>query len=184
MKNTTKFIIALILIAVLAMIGAFIFVGRGGDDSAGSGETAEDPALELNEDGYEMPEEEMVLEDDPTTKEYDNGIYFDEEGEGAEISLRKSSVTDFYGTWQATSGQAAYFYGNVEITINGDKTWKGNITDEPLKGRWQEKGGGLYLTSEIFNCDLNFSSEGNLLMQEDYGDEYDDDAVIVVLTRK
>lgn len=179
MKNTSKIIIALIAIAAIAIIAAFLFANAGGKSE--DDQTSADPALEEQE--YEMPEEEMVLEDDPTTADYDNGIYFDEEGEDAEVETKKAPESDFIGKWTATSGQAAYYYGNVDLTIETNGTWSGNITEEKLKGKWKAQGGGLYLTSDVFNCTLQFSSDGNLLMQEDYEDS-DEEAVIVVLTRK
>lgn len=182
MKNTSKIIIALIAIAAVAVVAAFLFAGKeSGKDTSSNEDTSETAVTEDNQD-YVMPEE-VVLEDDPTTKDYDNGINFDEEIEDAEIEYKKSSVDDFIGSWEATSGQSAYFYGNVDLTINPDGTWTGNITEEPLKGKWKEQGGGIYLTSEIFNCNLTFTADGTLIMQEDYEDT-DDEAVLVVLTHK
>ncbi len=181
MKNSSKVILALLAVAAVALIASFVFANLGNDS-----ESAEAPADVNTADSkeYVMPEEEMVLEDDPTTADYDNGIYFDEEGEDVEVETKNASESDFIGAWEATSGQAAYLYGNVELTIETNGTWKGNITEEPLKGRWQKRGEGIYLTSEIFNCTLTFSKDGTLMMQEDYNDDSGDEASIIVLTRK
>lgn len=181
MKNNTKVIIALIAIALAALLAAFIFA-RFTTDSE-TPDVQDSAVSDGQETEYEMPEEEIVLEDDPTTKDYDNGIYFDEETEDAAIETKKASENEFIGSWEATSGQAAYLYGNVELKIETNGKWTGTITDEPLKGRWQKQGDGLYLTSEIFNCTLTFTSDGTLIMQEDY-EETDEEAPVVVLTRK
>ena len=176
MKQTTKVIIAIFCIGIL-VIGVIFFTSQLGNDTSGDA----DPGSAQTESSDLQKETE--LEDDPTAKEYDNGIVFEEEGEDVEVSVKEAPEKDFIGSWAATSSQSEYFYGNVDIKIAADGTWSGNITDEQLSGRWKKQGKGLYLTSDLINLTLQFSSDNNLLMQQVYEDS-DDEAVIMVLTRK
>ena len=181
MNNKKRIFLIFLCIGLITFSG-----GCSGFDLFGTGE---EEAVPSSSGGGSTPavqdeqESEPVLEDDPTTKEYDNGIYFDEEEEDAVIETKKADVLDFTGSWEATSGQSAYMYGNVDLKINANGTWTGNISEEPLNGKWKKDGDTLLLSSEIFNCTLQFSKDGNLLMQEVYEDS-DEEAVIVVLTKK
>ena len=176
MKNSIKVIIALVCIALLALGGSYLasrFSGGPQDE-----DTAYDESIDTSQ-----ASEASDDEDDPITKDYDNGIYFEEEEEDAVITPKKAQESDFVGRWEATSGQSAYYYGNVELNIKENGTWTGNITEEPLTGKWVRKDAGIYLTSEIFNCTLEFTQEGSLIMLEDYEDS-DEEPVVVVLTKK
>lgn len=138
----------------------------------------EDEPTEVTED---FPAEDIAEEEE----DYDNGIYFDEEGEFAEINTEKVSQENFYGSWTATSGKAMYLFGNFDITIKSDGSWSGNIADEPLKGKWVQNGDGLSLTSELFDFDLAFTKEGALVMKHVPDDDYEEsDPIIIVLTKK
>ena len=122
-----------------------------------------------------VTEEDLDEEDD-----YDNGISFEEEEDGADIQFATSDVADFYGSWTATSGQSLYFYGNVDITIKEDNTWSGNVADVDLQGSWEKSDQGITLSSELFDAELAFTEEGKLVMQENR----DDTVLTAVLTKK
>lgn len=116
------------------------------------------------------------------TEDYDNGIYFDEEADGAEIVAKKKSSDEFVGSWKATSGQSIYQYGNVDIEVKEDGTWSGNVSREPLTGKWSETNEGLHLTSDLFDCDLMFTEDNVLVMR--YSPNEDGEYLTTVLTKK
>jgi hypothetical protein len=141
-------------------------------------EVEEDP-----ESDVEYIEEEEIA-DDPTTADYDNGIIFEEEDEDTELTTAEKSPSDFFGTWEATSAQSHYQYGNIDLTVKEDGTWEGNISDDDLKGEWIEKDGGLYMTSEYFNFQLAYTDK-DVLVMEYWPDEDDPEYCLVsVLTKK
>ena len=94
------------------------------------------------------------------------GIIFDEEVDGAELHYTKKDPSKFVGVWEATSDQAAHFYGNVYIKVNDDNTWVGNITDEEVVGKWRETQTGIKLESDYWNYNLDFDDGGALIMTE------------------
>ena len=99
---------------------------------------------------------------------FDNGIVYDEEVEGAEISFKDAAnEEDFYGSWSAESGHSLYLYGNVDLTIEEGGKWHGNIVDEDTEGTWTFDGKSMKLTSELFEVTLTFAEDGKLIMQED-----------------
>ena len=116
-----------ICIMLAAAIGLFL-MGCGSKEAP-----AEEPVQEDSEITMDDIEEMEGAEEE----NYDNGISFEEEADGAEITTQKADVKDFMGSWEATSGQAKYQYGNVDFTIKEDGTWTGNITDEDFEGKEQ-----------------------------------------------
>ena len=99
--------------------------------------------------------------------DYDNGIEFEEEAEGAELSFKNAEPEDFEGSWVATSGQAMFMYGNVNLTIEPKGKWHGNVAGEDLEGVWTYSNGSLELHNELFNSTLSFTKDNKLIMQED-----------------
>lgn len=99
--------------------------------------------------------------------DYDNGIEFAEEVEGAELKFKKAQPEDFEGSWTATSGQSLFLYGNVNLAIEPKGKWHGNVAGEDLEGGWTYTNGSLALHSELFNCVLSFTDDNKLIMQED-----------------
>lgn len=170
MKDYMKKFICIMLVATIGL-----FLISCGSKSTSAEETAEDDS-EITMDDIENME-------NAEEEDYDNGIVFDEEADGAEIVKKKADVKDFVGSWEATSGQAKYQYGNVDFTINEDGTWKGNITDEDFEGKWEESEDGIRLTCDVFECTLAFTDKGVLVMQYDPEDE-SGDLVTSVLTKK
>lgn len=123
------------------------------------------------------------IPDDPTAKNYDNGIVFEEEGDGYEVSLTEKGSDAFIGSWEATSGYSHYLFGNLELDILKDGKWTGNVTDEDLSGTWEEKDGGIYLSGDVFKGQLNFSDSGTLLLQYlPYEDSTEPE--VIVLSKK
>ncbi|HHW94871.1 MAG TPA: hypothetical protein GX736_02940 [Mogibacterium sp.] len=127
-------------------------------------------------------EPEVIYDPDEVEEEYDNGIAYEEEEEGAELTFSESSEDAYIGTWESTSGKAAYLYGNIEITIKSDYTWKATIADEPLSGKWKATEKSIELTSELFNASLSFTDKGTLILQEDRDGE--GEAINTVMTKK
>ena len=130
----------------------------------------------------EVSMEEIADEQAEGTEDYDNGIYFDEEADGAEIVAKKKSSDEFVGSWKATSGQSIYQYGNVDIEVKEDGTWSGNVSREPLTGKWSETNEGLHLTSDLFDCDLMFTEDNVLVMR--YSPNEDGEYLTTVITKK
>ena len=165
-KKLVCIIIALTLIALLAI---YIIISKTtktpGTDSDGSGVTMDD-----------------IMEMQGNSTDYDNGIYFEEELDSAEIVSVKKSSDDFIGSWKATSGQAAYQYGNVDLVIKANGEWSGNVSDEELSGEWTETDEGLHLTSTLFDCDLVFTDSGSLVMR--YTPNEDEEYLNTVLTKQ
>ena len=75
-----------------------------------------------------------------------------------------------------------YQYGNVDIEVKEDGTWSGNVSREPLTGKWSETDEGLHLTSDLFDCDLMFTEDNVLVMR--YSPNEDGEYLTTVLTKK
>lgn len=74
----------------------------------------------------------------------------------------------FYGRWVATSEQAEYLYGNLEITINEDGTFTGNVTDEDFGGNWEKTETGIKFESEILSGELFFGDKCKMVIYDEY----------------
>jgi hypothetical protein len=175
---TTKLKKILTIAAVLLMCLSLASCGKSASTET---EDVEDQDQEI--EIIEQEDDEYVDPDDPTTKNYENGITFEEEVEGAQIVTAKKSAEDFVGDWEATSGQSLYQYGNVDITVNENGTWTGNIATDDLEGSWTEDGDGLSMTSEYFDFQLVFT-DNDVLVMKYWPDEDDNDYIATVLTRK
>ena len=127
-------------------------------------------------------EPDVAVEDttEDNAADQNNDIYYEEENEGVELEIKKKPADDFVGSWGATSAQALYQYGSVDININNDGTWSGYIAHEDLEGTWKETQDGLHLTSDIMECDLKFTKDDLLVMF--YSPNHDDNYLTTVLT--
>lgn len=123
----------------------------------------DDDNEDMEASGADFPSSSDVQEDDDY--DYDHPEYANEDEE-AVVTEQKSAQEKFYGKWIAKSDRAEYLYGNIEITINPNGTWTGNITDENHNGKWKYNGTGLTLASEWINCDLFFAQDGNLMFRD------------------
>ena len=93
---------------------------------------------------------------------------FDNEIEGAEITTIPRKEDAFIGTWEAPSDKAAYLYGNVNLKINDDHTWSGNITNESFQGKWMAYQSGIVIKDNegFINWRLYYTSDGTLMFSE------------------
>ena len=136
-------------------------------------------------DSSEITMEDVMEQEAAEDEDYDNGIIFEEEDDGAELVLKKSSPEDFVGSWEATSGQAMYQFGNVDIKVRLDGTWSGNIADEDLKGSWKQYGDGIYCSSDLFEFTLAYTQNNVLIMRTVPEEDNPEDVIITtVLTKK
>ena len=107
---------------------------------------------------------------------------FENEMDGAELVVVPHKEKDFYGKWATASQQAEYLFGNVELKIDKDGSWSGNITDEKFKGKWQYTDSGLRIKDKegIINWELFFVEDGSLMFK----DLDDPDLTPLVLKKK
>ena len=169
MKKKTTIILILIGLALIGILGGWIAVNH-------------DSSAEIVAEDVEADPDDLTEPDDFELEERDegNGIAFDEESDGAVVETVEKDVSDFFGEWEATSDQGLYLYGSIDITVNEDGTWDGEITEEPLSGTWEDQGDHIHMNNEIFSFDLAFSNSGNLVLI----DTDSDDVIYTVLTRK
>ena len=117
----------------------------------------------------EMLKREMQIEDN----DFEDPAYSNEE-DGAEVVEMPHAEEDFIGIWQAPSDRAAYLWGNVNLKINEDGTWKGNITEEPFHGKWKYDGSGIVIKSSdtLIDWRLYYAADGSLVFEnnEERGD--------------
>lgn len=168
MKISMRNMLCLILVLTLLLILP------GCKKNARSEETADTSSEITMEDVTEMQGEDV--------EDYDNGIVFNEEADGAEIVAKKKSVDDYVGSWKATSGQSLYQYGNVDLNIKEGGKWSGNVSDVDLEGEWSETSEGIHLTSRIFECELMFTESNVLVMR--YTPNDDGNYITTVLSKQ
>lgn len=103
----------------------------------------------------------------PANNDFDDPS-LDNEIEGAEITPVDHDEMDFVGSWYAPSDKAEYLYGNVNLKINEDHTWSGNITEEKFQGRWRAGGTGILIqdSNHLINWQLFFDADGTMMFNE------------------
>ena len=111
-----------------------------------------------------------------------NGIVYEEEQDGAAIQYKDEEYSKFVGEWEANSDIANQLYGNVDITINEDHTWTGNITDDEYSGECVETDNGLAIKVRSFDFSLAFNENGTLILTRHGKDGSSD--IHTVLIRK
>lgn len=158
MKTRFKYL-SLLMILIMAFT-MFSACSKKKDEAgkAPSGETYESAEGLVDESG-DLVEQET------------NGISFKQEDDDAKLAFVEKDPSAFYGSWTATSDKAIYLYGNIDITVNENGTWTGNITGEKLGGKWEQVGDRLHMDDELFSFDLAFESSGELMLIET-GDDY------------
>lgn len=155
MKNTFRILLALFLMtAMMCVLPACSFFGLDDGEGSSSGSSADKQELEA--------ELESELGE---TSDIENPTYKNEQ-DGAVVKEKKSDEKDFYGNWEAASDRAEYLYGNLNISIRPDHTWKANITDEDFNGTWDYNGTGITISSEIINADLFYADDGALMFKD------------------
>ena len=179
-NNRLMFLLSLILATSLLFAGCWGDLDDGGSDSSTTVESSE----EEGEGGEPLSDDEL---EELITKDYDNGIAFEEEAEGYEIKVEKEPPTQFVGKWEATSGNAHYLLGNLDLNIKADGTWKGNVAGDDVSGTWTEQDGGIYLKSSNpkvnFGGQLVFTPKGTLIYSY-YPLENSTEPNTIVLTKK
>ena len=100
------------------------------------------------------------------------------EEDGAEIVTMPHDEKDYVGVWQAPSERAKYLWGNINLKINEDGTWKGNITEENFRGRWKYDGSGVVIKSNdaVIYWKLFYAQDGTLMCQDM---EEEDDPIVL-----
>ena len=124
--------------------------------------------------------EGLVDENGELVEAESSGISFAQEDDEAKLRFVEKDPSEFYGSWTATSDKAIYLYGNIDITVNSNGTWTGDITGEKLGGKWKQVDDHLHMYDELFSFDLAFESSGELMLIET-GDDY---SFNTVMTRK
>ena len=99
--------------------------------------------------------------------DFDDPAYLNED-DGAEPLTVTHEEADFYGNWEGTSERVAYLFGNVNLSIREDGTWKGNVTETDLKGKWKYDGKQIIIkdTEGLVYWRLYYTSDGNLLFED------------------
>lgn len=161
--NKKTFVTFVSLILALVSIMVFFTACKKDDDISSSAPT-EETSVESEEDA-EIRED--LIEGEPLEEK---GVAYDEEQEGAELHRAPSSIAMYIGSWTAPSDMAQYLYGNVDLTIKEDGTWRGNITGENLGGKWVDQGDHLHMQNEMFSFDLAFDTSGKLILIEKNSD--------------
>lgn len=150
MKKTAVLILSLIMLTC-ALSACSLFGGKQSSDQGSEPSGIENEA-DPNAKIIEQPE--------------GNGIVFEEETDGLVVEKVSAEPEKYFGTWKATSDKAMYLYGNIDITVNKDGTWTANITDEDLKGTWEDEGDHLHMGGNFFEFDLAFNKDGTLFLIE------------------
>ena len=184
-KYRNRSILALLIAAVMTMsvclAGCDLFgiEDDGGDINVTEKLNLPDKNDSNNKDegtGLENPDDP----DDPTIKNYDNGVKYPEEVPGSELKLKQAEASDFFGSWEAKSGDAHYLLGSLVINIKNGGFWTGTLDEESLRGTWKEKNGGIYIESNDLSGQLNFSKDNKLILRFKLMEESEDYTNIVL----
>lgn len=146
-----KKLISLTLISMIIASGAILTGCFGGE------EEESDPVSDNLK--KQIVEEDETDFDDPS---------LDYEQDGAEPVAVGHDEKDFYGNWEGKSERVEYLFGNVNLSIKDDGTWKGNVTEEKLKGKWKYTGKSIIIrdTDDLINWELYYTSDGVLLFKD------------------
>ena len=141
--------ITAVLMAQIMIFTLMVMVSCGKD---------EEEAPEAGRLASELKEDDKIV-DDPA---------LENEVEDAVILPIKHDEEDFIGNWRAVSEQAEYLYGKVYLKINEDGTWKGSVTDEPLKGKWKTYDQGIAIKDDqgLVYWKLYYGADGVLMFQD------------------
>ena len=148
------------LMLILMMIFSAAALASCGNSDGNSDEAPDTDTGNEYEDDY--LDSLMELEEGPS--DFDQPKYESEE-DGAEVVKAEHPAEDFYGMWEATSKRSAYIYGNVDVNIKKDGTWKGNITEEDFHGTWAYENGSVVIkdTEHVIDFTLFYNDDGYLM---------------------
>ena len=130
---------------LLALMLAFClsFTGCGDDDEI----TDDDIDYVMNEEGMEDS-----IKADPK--------------DVAKAKTLNQSAESFIGKWSATSSEAQNLYGNLEITINSDGTFEGNVTDEDISGTWTKTDEGIVYKCDLMRGSMYYGDFGKMVLED------------------
>jgi hypothetical protein len=111
----------------------------------------------------ESVKKELKIDED----DFEDPAYYNED-DGAEPITEAHDEEDFYGRWEGTSERVKYLFGNVNLKINEDGTWKGNVSETPLHGKWHYDGKQIIIkdTEGLVNWRLYYATDGTLLFED------------------
>lgn len=151
-------LILILLSLVMAFSLSFALCACGGSNE---GEESEDLELEaMEEETSSLSEEEQKALASKA------------------VELNKDEA-NFFGTWKATSSNAANLYGKLELSINEDGTVVMDVADEHLEGTWEKVDGGIHFENELFEGDFYYGDKCQMIIKE----IEEDDEIQVVLTK-
>lgn len=158
--NRKKLSVLLVLILSLALT-LMVSCAKDDDDEdiGGAGNTGQETETVNGIEDVESDEVSESVERDPA---------LDKEVEGARIRRVKSKPEKFFGSWQAVSEKAEFLYGNVDLHINEDGTWTGNVTEIDLEGKWTKNSKGITIKDKegLINWDLFYTGDGTLMFDD------------------
>lgn len=136
----------LILILLLSLMLAFCagLTGCGSDDEMSDDDIDYIMNEGAEEGGAPAPDPEQVEKAKALNQEADN----------------------FIGTWAATSGEAENLYGNLQITINEDGTFEGNVTEEEISGTWTKVDNGITYKCDLMKGKIYYGEYGKLVIED------------------
>lgn len=119
-------------------------------------------SVDIDELADDIESEDDYVDPNPDDPAYDNEL------DGAEPVMTVHEEKDFYGKWSATSERAHYVFGNVDLVINDDGTWSGNIVEEDFSGTWEYEDSGLFIKSSdgLIDWNLFFVEDGSLMFKD------------------
>lgn len=147
----------------LALIFALIFSSM----VLASCKKGEEEEATSEADFEEIYEEELDT-DSEEFEDMDSDPAYENEMDGAEPVMVAHEEKDFYGTWSARSERAHYVFGNVDLVINEDGTWTGNIVEEDFSGTWEYVDSSLNITSSdnLIKWNLFYVEDGSLMFKD------------------
>ena len=152
-RKKLSVLLALILTLALTLM---VSCSKEYEEDIGGGDTGQDTEAVNDIESDEVSE---AVERDPA---------LDKEIEGAKIRQKKSKPEKFYGSWKASSEKAEFLYGNVDLHINEDGTWTGNVTEIDLEGKWTPSGKGINIkdTEGLIDWNLFLTTDGTMMFED------------------
>lgn len=143
----------LAIMLALVMVMSLVIMTGCKKEEEGDGDTVQS----------EMLKREMQIEDN----DFEDPAFVNED-DGAEVTVKAHDEKDFIGIWQAPSSRAQYLYGNINLRINDDGTWKGNITEEDFRGEWTYDGEAINIkdTEGLIDWKLFYADDGTLMVDD------------------
>lgn len=84
----------------------------------------------------------------------------------AKAKTLNQSAESFIGKWTVTSDEAKDLYGNLEITINDDGTFDGNVTGEDISGTWTKTDEGIAYKCDLMKGSMYYGDFGKMVIED------------------